>query len=121
VRRYLLARGYKATSAAFAEEAGGPAPGSGGSGDVAQADAELELLALPRAQGSSDGGGRAVLSLLGMHRKRIAPIQQLAESEARNDSTITALHAEVAELHAQLDIVRAELAKSEDRAAQVCG
>ena len=121
VRRYLLARGYKATSAAFAEEAGGPAPGSGGSGDVALADAELELLALPRAQGSSDGGGRAVLSLLGMHRKRIAPIQQLAESEARNDSTITALHAEVAELHAQLDIVRAELAKSDDRAAQVCG
>lgn len=121
VRRYLLARGYKATSAAFAEEAGGPGGTAGGSSDASFADAELELLALPRTQGSSSdgGGGRALLSLLGMHRKRIAPIQQLAESEARNDSTISSLRAEVGELHAQLDIVRAELAKAEDRAAQL--
>ena len=121
VRRYLLARGYKATSAAFSEEAGGPATASaaGGRAETSFADAELELLALPRTQGSSDGGGRAVLSLLGMHRKRIAPIQQLAESEARNDSTISSLRAEVDELHAQLDIVRQELAKAEDRSSQV--
>jgi hypothetical protein len=121
VRRYLLARGYKATSASFTEEAGAPAASTvSGPSVAALAEAEFDLIALPRAQGSQAGGpGRAVLSLLGMHRKRIAPIQQLAESEARNDSVISALKLEVSALQEQLDLASAELATAKDRVAQV--
>jgi phosphoenolpyruvate carboxylase len=118
VRRYMLARGYKATSVSFAEEAGGSFAGASPV-DAALSEAELDLIALPRAQGTSGGGGRAVLSLLGMHRKRITPIQQLVESEARNDSTISALRAEVRALQEQLDLASADLAAAKDRAAQV--
>jgi hypothetical protein len=118
VRRYLLARGYKATCASFAEEIGGPSVLGASSLDAALAEAELELIALPRTQGVS-GTGRSVLSLLGMHRKRIAPIQQLAELEARNDSTISALRSEITALQGQLELVGAELASTKDHVAQV--
>jgi hypothetical protein len=98
--------------------------GAGGGGAGGACD-DSELLALPGARrrgggqggggpglGSGGGGGGGalagvggpgsapVLSLLSMHRKRIAPIQSaLAASEARTDSELRALRQELAGAH----------------------
>jgi len=128
VRRYLLARGYRAAAVALAEEVLDQ--------DLGPTCDDAELLALPgsrrgmasesKANGSGKDGGNdgpggrfPVLTLLGMHRKRIAPLQMLAESEARSDTEIEKMKAEIAALHQQLDATAAELAESSKKVEEL--
>ncbi|RYE97468.1 MAG: hypothetical protein EOO41_03490, partial [Methanobacteriota archaeon] len=103
VRRYLLARGYRATVAALEED-------MNATGSALHVDEE-ELLALPGSRRSSSARGRGVevLTLLSMHRNRIAPIQALAESEARSDSELASLRNELRAAHEQLELVVSDL------------
>ena len=105
VRRYLLARGYKATAVSLAEEVTDQ--------DLSLHADDAALLAMP---GARRGGGAApVLSLLAMHRKRIAPIQALAENEVRSAGVVDSLRAELRLMHEQLDSANAELAATRER------
>jgi hypothetical protein len=120
VRRYLLARGYRATAVALAEDVGDDQ-------DLGRDADDSSMLALPgfrrdpSARGNNTGpNNRAgVLTLLAMHRKRIAPIQAAAESEARANSEISSLKAELRALHEQLDFASNEAAEAKRRAASL--
>ena len=105
VRRYLLARGYKAAAVALTEEVDAHADAGGA------ASADSHLLALPGTRRSPS----AVLSLLSMHRKRIAPIQALAESGAKSDSAAAALREQLASALEQLAALQGESAEARAR------
>jgi hypothetical protein len=71
------------------------------------------------AAGANTGRGVPVLTLLDMHRKRIAPIQALAESEARSDVEISSLKQELQAYQQQLDAQSNELEESKRKIAQL--
>ena len=118
VRRYLLARGYKQAAVSLAEEVTDQ--------DLGPTADDSDLVALPgaRRRGGGAGGGGAVgpgsapvLSLLSMHRKRIAPIQALVESEARNDSALTSLRGELKAREAEIEVLHSELQLAREKIA----
>ena len=102
VRRYLLDRNYKSSAVAFSEEAG-------------SSNADINLLSMPghkRGRGSN-------LSLLGMHRTRIAPIQDLKASEERSDGEIERLRRELSSALEQLHLAHEALHAAQASTAQL--
>jgi len=111
VKRYLLSRGYKSTVIALIEEIGNRD--------------DTDLIALPgHRRGNSRGGGSTgagvpVLSLLSMHRDRIAPIQVLKENEDKHDGEILRLRAELDAAHNAVNAASEQLAGANARIAQL--
>ena len=102
VRRYLLDRNYKSSAVAFSEEAGSN-------------NTDVNLLSMPghkRGRGSN-------LSLLGMHRTRIAPIQDLKASEERSDGEIERLRRELSSALEQLHLAHEALHAAQASTAQL--
>lgn len=112
VRRYLLARGYKAAAIALAEEVADQ--------DLTGRTDDSSLIAVPGAGKAGGRGGRPVLTLLGIHRQRIASLQaQWAESASRSEGEIASLRAELRAVHEQLEAGAGELAQAKSKVAEL--
>jgi len=112
VRRYLLGRGYKATAVALAEEVSDQ--------DLTGRTDDSALLALSGGGRRTGGGAAATLSLLSMHRQRVAPIQALlAESEKRTEAELAGARAELRAVYEQLEATGGELSSSKARTAEL--
>lgn len=90
VRRYLLSRGYKQTTVAFAEEV--EDQNLGIEYNLEESEAELNNIL-----GQSAGGGKhPALSLLSLYRKRIAPLRAVvAKEEAKMGEQMASLRQEL--------------------------